>query len=65
MEITSRFEGIYHLFALSHVGQDSELKLSVVCNDELITLLWLETHPYFILVLIKSWLVLKVRFPRT
>ena len=61
VEITSEFKGFYHACAVSHVRQDTQLKLSIVRHDQLIARFRNKRLSYLVDILIPRRLVLKVR----
>jgi hypothetical protein len=63
MEVTSQLESLNHFNAVSHVGQDPQLKLAIVGHNQLASLFCNEGLSDLVPVLVQSWLVLEIRLP--
>jgi hypothetical protein len=51
-------ESLDHAFALCDVGQQSQLELSVVCNNQHISWFTSKCFSDFVTVFVKRWLIL-------
>lgn len=60
VEVTTQFECLYHTLALRHVCKDSQLKLTIICNDQRLALFGDERRSYFVLIFVQRGLVLEI-----
>ena len=61
MEITTKLEGFYHAGAVRHMCKNAQLKLPIVCNNELIAWLGNKRFANMIYIFVAGGLILEVR----